>query len=66
MLTLYRKLGPAALMISPTRATLKTRKPLRMFPISNTGKDSLASNWCIVYLFGEVHRNDVGLFAGFI
>jgi hypothetical protein len=40
--------------------------PLRMFLISNTRRDPLASDWRIVYLFDGVHRNDVGLSAGFI
>jgi hypothetical protein len=42
------------------------RKPLCVFLISNTGRDPVASNWRIVYLFDGVHRNDVGLFAGTI
>jgi hypothetical protein len=30
------------------------------FPISNPGKDPLASNRCIVYLFSGEYRNGVG------
>lgn len=40
-------------------------KSVRVFSISNTGRDSLASDWRTVYLFDGVHQNVFGLFAKF-
>jgi hypothetical protein len=50
--------------VQPRRTT--NLQSLRTFLISNTGRDPLALNWCIVHLFSGVNRNDFGLFAGSI
>jgi hypothetical protein len=55
--------GNAGNLAHDRRPLCQPRKPLRAFPISNPGKDPLASNRCIVYLFNGEYRNGVGLFA---